>query len=104
MGSCPQVFDAVVQLIAIDVINKLRWLVAVHHPNQTMNGVELVVDFDATVSITIDGSGDHPNAATIAADFPEQLAIPVLKKFVQQICGEFVGLHNQHAISTQGTQ
>lgn len=82
MGGCSQVLDAVVQHVAVDVIHKRNRIIAVHHPHQTVNGVELAVDFDAAIAVAINAASRSAHLTASATLLPIQLAVAVLKKNV----------------------
>jgi len=79
MGSCPQVFDAIVQHIAVDVIHERNRIVAVHDPHQAVNGVEFAVNFDAAIAISIDTASRSSHLAAFTRLLPIQFAIPILQ-------------------------
>ncbi len=82
MGGCSQVLDAVVQHVTVDVIHKRNRIIAVHHPHQPVNGVELAVDFYSAIAVTIDAASRSVHLTASTTLFPIQLAVAVFKKNV----------------------
>jgi hypothetical protein len=80
MSCSPQVFDAVVQYVAVDVINKIHGGIAVHCPNYAMNSVQFVHVFDASVAIAVHCTSRSPKLTTPSALLPEKLSIPVFEQ------------------------
>ena len=79
MGGAAQIFNAIVQHVAVDVVNERDWLVAVVRPHKTMYGVELVHDFDSAVTIAVDGTSGSISAFVWTDLLPEKLAVSVVK-------------------------
>ena len=80
MSNRPQVFDAVVEHVAVDVVNKSHGGIAVVRPDKSMHCVQLVHIFDPAVAIAVDGTSRAPNLTTPSALLPEKLSVPVFKQ------------------------
>jgi len=90
MGGCTQVFDAVVQYVSVDVVNKVHRFIAVVRPDKPMHCVQLVHVFDSAVTIPVYSTSRAVSTLVWSGLFPEQLAVFVVKKLFDFLARQVV--------------
>lgn len=78
--NCPEIFNAVIQYIAVDVVDKVHWVVAVVRPDKPVHCIQLALVFDSSVAIAVHCTSGAPKLATPPALLPEKFSIPVFKQ------------------------
>lgn len=94
MSDEPQVLDAIVASVPIDVVEQMRVRVdSVHvQPHQPGSFVGPAVDLDSPIAVALPAAGQVAWGDTLAFDLPEQLPIAQLEQFKQLLLREIEGL------------
>ena len=80
-----QIFNAVVELVSVDVIQHWHGFVSVHDPDQTMSHALLAVDNNQHIAAITNAASFLASACFATVDFPEQLAVPAIKQRVEKL-------------------
>ena len=74
----PEIFNAIVGTVAIDVVERFRTRPVMPGVNQSASRIELAIDFDAVVSIKISHASDSARSLLSVGVFPTKKAIGVV--------------------------
>ena len=90
MCNRPKIFDAIIQHVAVDMVDKSYWLVAVVRPHKAVHRVELIHILDPSITVAVDSASGLIGPFIWSGPFPEKLAVFVIKKLFDLLARQVV--------------
>ena len=82
-----QIFNSVIELVFVNVVNPLRHIVKMIRPYQTMRHVQMTFDTDTPVTLFRNHSGFVANTFARTSDSPKKFAVTIVKQTAQKLFG-----------------